>query len=283
MKKYIFLVFTASVFLFGCKKSDLETYHSADNIYLDYPFVNGKPDTSKLIYSFAYVQGIDKDTIWVPVKISGVHEHRDRKFLLSVVDTATTALANLHYEQLKAFYVMPADSGTTHIPVIIKNIDTTLVNKSVTLTVRISGGADFKTGLPTDIRTKKIYFSNRLEQPVWWQYWAGSMGTYSRVKHQLFLISSGATDLVEFTVPDFYLQIPRDLYYISNTHEFLTHPFDWVKQHPEKGYTLTKRNDGSGDYDFYNVNAPGKKFYLKYFSQANTYVFIDENGNQVII
>ena len=284
MKRKILLVFLACAAMFACKKDTKLTYNSSDNIYLNYPNILtlANPINDSLIYTFAYTPGIDKDTLWVPIIVSGDRVAHDRKFLLSVVDSSTTAVSNLHYEPLKPFYIMPADSGTTHVPVIIKNIDTALNNKSVVLTVRVSGGTDFGSSLPIGVRTKKIFFSNRLEQPAWWQYW-GQLGPYSRVKHQLFLISSGTTDLVEFTVPDFYLQIPRDLYYISNTHEFLIHPFDWVQQHPEKGYVLTQRTDGTGDYDFYNINAPAKKFYLKYFSQAGVYVFIDENGNQVII
>jgi hypothetical protein len=276
MKKNIFFVLLICTAMFGCKKDPIHTYNSTDNIYLNYP------NTDSLVYSFAFNQGSDRDTIWVPVSISGTRANHDKKFVLSVVDGATTAVRTLHFEPLKPFYIMPADSGTTHVPVIIRNIDTGLVNYSVILTVRVSGGTDFNSNLPEDIRTKRIFFSNRLEQPAWWQYW-GQLGSYSRTKHQLFLISSGTTDLVEFTVPDFYLQIPRDLYYIGNTHEFLTYPFDWVQQHPEKGYVLTKRTDGTGDYDFYNVNAPNKKFQLKYFSQTGTYIFIDEYGGQIII
>lgn len=173
---------------------------------------------------------------------------------------------------------MPADSGLVHIPVIIKNTDTALAFKSVVLVVRVSGGADFGSSLPEDLRSKKIYFSNRLEQPDWWKFW---LGQYSRVKHQLFLISSGATDLIDPTKPDAYLQIPRTLFYVDNMRVFLNYPFDWVQQNPAKGYVLTPRNDGTGDYDFYNVNTPTKKFYLKYFKAANKYVFIDENGNQI--
>jgi hypothetical protein len=35
---------------------------------------------------------------------------------------------------------------------------------------------------------------------------------------------------------------------------------------------------GSKDYDFYNSSSPEKKFYLKYYAQADKYFFVDENG-----
>lgn len=277
MKRNICYVFFICAAMFSCKKDVKQTYNSADNIYLNYP------NTDSLIYSFAYTQGVEEDTLWVPVIISGKRVSHDRKFALGVVDGSTTAVRTLHFEPLKPFYIMPADSGTVNVPVIIKNIDTGLVSKSVVLTIRVSGGEDFGSSLPTDIRSKRIFFSNRLEEPVWWKFW-GQLGAYNRTKHQLFLISSGTTDLVvPNSYPDWYYEIPRTLYYISNTHEFVTYPFDWVKAHPEKGYVLVKRNDDTGDYDFYNTGAPTKKFLLKYFKSADKYVFIDENGNQINI
>jgi hypothetical protein len=282
MKRTIFSVFIVCTAILGCKKDAKLTYNSTDNIYLNYSSPD-KPNRDTIVFSFAYTQGVEKDTIWVPVAISGKKVNRDRKFAMNVVDGGTTAVRTLHFEPLKPFYIMPADSGTTKVPVIIKNIDTGLTSKSVVLTVRISGGTDFGSSLPEGIRTKSIIYSNRLEEPDWWKYW-GQLGPYNRTKHQLFLISSGSTSLViPNSSPDWYTEIPRTLYYISNVHEFVTYPFDWVKSHPEKGYVLVKRTDNSGDYDFYNVNAPSKKFLLKYFPAADKYVFIDENKNQINI
>jgi hypothetical protein len=282
MKKNIFWCFIICATIQGCKKEVKPTYQSADNIYLNYGKADN-PTTDSIIFSFALTPGLERDTIWVPVIISGKTTSHDRKFNFGVVEgSSSTAVRNLHFEPLKPFYIMPADSGTVKIPVVIKNIDTALVNKSVFLTVRVSGGEDFKTELPEYLRSKRIFFSNRLEEPAWWKDW-GQLGKYSRIKHQLFLISSGTQDLVQFSKPNYFLEIPRDLYYIANTHEFLTYPFDWVKNNPQRGYVLTMRNNGTGDYDFYNIAAPTKKFWLKYFKSANTYVFIDENNDQVII
>ncbi|WP_158800069.1 DUF4843 domain-containing protein [Pedobacter sp. L105] len=280
MKRNLFFILLATAMLFACKKDTKLTYNSPDNIYLNYLDKNGNQDTTSLTYSFAYTQGVVRDTIWLPVILSGKHADHDRKFAIDVVDLATTAISGLHYEPLKSFYILPKDSGTVRVPLILKNTDAALMNKSVSLTVRVSGGEDFKTNLPVSVRTKEIIFSNRLEEPIWWKFWA-QLGTYSRVKHQLFLISSGTTDLIDPSQPDAYLQIPRVLYYLENTRVFLTYPFDWVKENPQKGYVLTQRNDGTGDYDFYNTSTPTVKFYLKFFSQAGVYVFIDENGNQV--
>lgn len=283
MKRNIFYVLVVVAAFLGCKKDQLLTYGSRDNVYLNYKDKDGNQDTSVLTYSFAYNPTLAKDTIWVPVIIAGQRSKNERKFAISVVDTATTAKAGTHYEALKPFYIMPPDSGTIKVPVIIKNSDPELANKSVMLTIMVSGGEDFGSLLPVSLRTRSILYSARLEQPAWWIYWMGNLGAYSRIKHQLFLISSGTTDLVDMSKPDAYLQIPRTLYYIDNVRTFINDPFAWVARYSEKGYVLTKRAGGSKDYDFYNSSSPDKKFYLKYYEQADRYFFVDENGQQVII
>ncbi len=276
MKKNILFVLLAFMVLIACKKDKQLVYSSADNIYFDYK------RSDSLIYTFAYTPAVALDTIFLPVKISGIRVNHDRKFFLNVVDSASTAVSNLHYIALKPSYVLPADSGTIHVPVILKNTDVALATKSVSLTIRVSGGTDFSSMLPDSMRVKKIFFSNRLEKPIWWEDW-DQLGTYTRVKHKLFLISSGTRDLIVVTGnPLAYQDIPRDLFYISNMRAFLADPFDWVKQNTAKGYVLTLASDGSGDYDFYNVNAPTQKIKLKYYKNGS-YIFIDENGGQVLV
>lgn len=276
MKKHLFFILCLAATLCGCKKDKELLYNSQDNIYFNY----ASKDT--LSYSFALNLGQAQDTLMIPVIITGKTVNYARTFQVSVLADSTTAVSSLDYEPLKSSYTMPADSGQVHIPVIIKNIDTALNSKSVVLTIRVSGGKDFGSSFYEAMRTKQILFSNRLEEPDWWPSWQGELGNYSRTKHQLFLISSGTTDLVVVIGnPNAYLDIPRALFYISNFKAFLTDPFGWVKANPTKGYVLTARNDGTGDYDFYNVNTPTKKIHLQYFAQADTYVFIDENGQQV--
>lgn len=279
MKRSLFFA-TIICVLFSCKKVEVLSYDvQKDNIYLNYQLA----DSGNVVYSFAYHPALEQDTVWIPVIVSGMPVHHDRHFAFTVVDSTTTAVQGLHFEPLQAAYTLPADSGTTKVPVILLNKDTSLETKSVFLTIKINGGQDFDSRLPDTIRTKTIFFSSRLEQPEWWAGW-GEMGPYSRVKHQLFLISSGTTDLVvKGSYPDWYLEIPRSLYYIANTRAFLNHPFEWVRDNPSSGYILEKRTDGTEDYDFYNPSLPNKKFYLKYFPAADKYVFIDENGQQVTL
>lgn len=282
MKKNIYAILMLSLLLMACKKDQKFLYESTDNIYLDYYDKDGVLDTASLTYSFSKSPGLASDTIWVPVKISGKRVAHDRKFVLTIVDTATTATSGLHYEPLKAFYIMPADSGKINAPLIIKNIDPELSNKSVAITFRIIGTQDFNQDLPVVSRTKKLVFSNRLEKPSWWIFWQGQLGEYTRVTHQLFLISGGK-DLVDMSKPEAYLQIPRTLYYLENVRQLVSDPFTWVERHPEAGYVVTKRNDATKDYDFYNINSPEIKFYVKYIEQVDRYFFINESGKQIVM
>lgn len=281
--KNIYNILLLSLLLFACKKNEITQYESdMDNISLNYLDLDGNRDTTTLTYSFAESPGLASDTIWVPVTVAGKRVSNDRKFILSVVDTSTTAKVALHYEALKPYYVMPADSGKVLVPVVLKNTDPELANSSVVLALRVVGGEDFKGLLPVSIRSKRIMYSNRLEQPIWWAWWPGQLGPYTRTTHKLYLISGGG-ELVNTSAPNGFLGIPRSLYYLQNAKNFTRDPFTWVARYPEKGYVLTKRNDGTQDYDFYHMDSPTIKTLVKFFPQVNGYFFIDENGNQIIM
>lgn len=283
MKKTIFYSLLLSVLFVACKKDVDFAYDSTDNIYLNYLNDDGTQDTLPVTYSFAYSPGLAKDTLWVPVKIAGKRVNHDRKFKIAVVASLTNAQPELHYEPLKAEYIMPADSGTIKIPIVIKNIDPALAEKSVALTIDAVASVDFGELLPVKLRRRMLIFSNRLEEPSWWKYWQGNLGgPYTRVVHQLFLISGGK-DLVNPASPNGYLEIPRTLYYIENLRNLANDPFTWVSRNPEKGYVLTKRTDGTQDYDFYNVNSPTIKFTVKFYPQVNGYFFVNEQGAQIVL
>lgn len=283
MKKNIFYFLLLSIIFWACKKNEMMPYISSDNVYLHYLDENGNQDTTTISYSFAYNPSLAQDTIWIPIIVTGPKVSHSRQFVLSVVDSLTTAVKGTHYEALKASYTLPADSGTFKIPVILKNTDETLANKSVTLGLRTIAGGDFSAELPLNLRTKKVIFSNRLERPSWWGYWQSQLGDYGRVKHQLFIIVAGNVSLVDTSKPNAYLEIPRSLYYIDNFRVFLKDPATWIARNPDKGYVLVKKTNGSDEYEFYSESAPAKRFTLRFFAQVNGYFFIDESGKQIII
>src|SRR5690606_6369041 len=113
MKKNILYLFLLVLFSSACKKADEMLFEANDNIYFNYLTAGGEADTSTITYSFAYSPGLAKDTLWIPVKISGQRSATDRRFQLQEIDSLTTADADLHYEGLQEFYTLPADSGST--------------------------------------------------------------------------------------------------------------------------------------------------------------------------
>ncbi len=268
MKNLIIILIT-TLGISSCNKDADFVYDLPDSVYFNFE----DTASSKIVYTFAYDPELVADTLFLPVKISGKRVPFSRSIRIAVVDSATTASPTLHYEAFRETYEIPSDSGTFSLPVIIYNKDPELDVSTVTLAFSLQPSADFETELPHMI-TGRISFSNRLEQPGWWIYWMSSLGMYSRVKHQLFLISSGTIEMPDMSEPDAYLQVPKALYHVAQYKAFLSDPFSWVQAHPE--YALSESTDG--DYDFYLKEAPGKIIVLKRNQATNSYYFIDENG-----
>src|SRR5690606_9561378 len=106
----------------------------------------------------------------------------------------------------------------------------------------------------------------------WWSMW---LGAYSRVKHQLFLI---VTEQRSLTMDG--LDAPKNLYFANLLTLMLNDPFQWVADHPEKGYVLSET--GNGDtYAFYHEENPNRIIVLKRNAGSGRYFFIDEEGKEV--
>lgn len=253
----------------SCKKTQEVRYHSQDNVYFDF---NPASNRDSVIYTFAYTPSLSQDTIFLPVRISGIRVDHDRKFGVMVVDKGTTATANTHYQPLKSEYIMPADSGTFRLPIILYNTDATLSEKSVVLNLKLTPSADLDTTI-NKIINARIVFSNKLEKPAWWSFWP--LGSYSQVKHQLWLIATGVRELTMAGT-----DAPQSLYFIGKLNNLLTDPFTWVTNNPAKGYVLTARSDGN--YDFYSTANPAKKILLRKNTATGRFYFIDENGIEII-
>jgi len=277
MKYIIAIAFICSI-LYSCKKVEEVRYQAADNIYF-----NLITDTAKqiradsILYSFALFPEKASDTVYLPVRISGSRVKTDRKFRLEVVDSATTAVAGLHYQPLEESYTIPADSGTARVPVILLNTDTALANKTVRIKFNLVATSDFQVDYK-HWDTLHLIFSNRLEKPVWWDVWIGMLGAYSRIKYELFIRVSGTTELpptnTDATVT------PKVLYFTRRLQAFLADPMQWVKDNPDAGYTITKADDGN--YYFYAIANPEKKYLLELNPADNRYYFRDENGNRIV-
>lgn len=275
MKKII--VFLSIVLCSACSKNESLVYNSSDNIYFDFTPDIKDDKTDSLVYSFAYSIGKELDTVFIPVRISGIRQKKDRTFSVGIIDTSTTAVASLHYQPLEKEYTIPADSGIFLLPVILLNKDTVLKTRSVIIYLSLQASADFGISFK-DLRTGFVKLSNKLEKPVWWDVWIGELGAYSRVKHELFIRAAGTTKLSASQAD--YMETPKTLYYIRRFKSFLQDPFKWVADYPEAGFVITLEADGN--YYFYSSGNPDNKYLLEKNASDGKYYFKDENGNRIV-
>lgn len=277
MKKILITGVFGLVCFSACEKAVEQVYTSPDNIYFDFNDPeNENVRIDSIGYSFALYPEKGTDTVYLPVRITGMRKSMDRAFRITVIDSSTTAVAGVHYKALEPEYIMPADSGQVKVPVILYGTDALLLEQSVRIKFRLASTADFAvTNHSYD--TAKVIFSNRLEQPVWWNVWAGELGAYSRVKHELFIRTSGTTEMPATPSGEV---VPMALFYSRTFRSFLNDPFAWVAANPGKGYTIAQ--DGTGKYEFFSITNPDKAYPLELNPADNKYYFMDENGNRII-
>lgn len=271
MKRALMILFVAGSLLTACKKDQELVYNSTDNVYFD--FQGSERDS--LLYTFAYEPTRAADTIYLPVRLSGIRSNTSRRFILKAEPDSSTALPLTHYKPFEDSYTIGKDSGVRQVPLIIYNTDSLLQKRSVTLKFRLYATSDLGVAIPTLIYGNLV-FSSKLERPDWWSMWMGDY--YSQVKHQFFIIvTDGVTTLT--TGSQGGLDAPKNLYLVSLLTTFLSNPAGWIAKNPNKGYVLSKQPDGS--YVFYNTSNPSKKIPYRYDTQAGAWYFIDENGNEV--
>ncbi|WP_285008982.1 DUF4843 domain-containing protein [Pedobacter faecalis] len=271
MRSYI-LILGIIIALASCKKAEEMRFDHTAGVYFDFQF-DGRKDS--LVETFAYNPTLAQDTVWIPVRISGVRTGAPRTFRARIETDSTSAVEGLHYEALKDNYTIPANAGFAWLPFVIYNKDPELENRAVSAIIKLTASEDFHIENPYWIRAK-VVFSAKLEKPHWWDMWP--LPPYSRVKHELFIIVTGVTELSTDG-----LDAPKNLYITGLLTTMLNNPFNWVTKNAAKGYRLEEVTPGNADsYYFFNINNPTKKTLLRKNQQNGKYYFIDENGNEVI-
>lgn len=270
MKNITIFFLMAVALMTACQKQQIASFKGSENLYFDIG-IDGFTDS--VLYTFAKFPGKQKDTVFIPVRVAGDRTvEKDRTYSVKIIDSATTALPDIHYQPLSERYVFSAGNGIQRLPVVLYNTDTLLLKRTYTMMLEIVPGGDFNADL-SKLITTRLVFSAKLEKPYWWDMWLGSY--YSVVKHQLFRLAATTDDLSIQGI-----DAPKNLYYVDKLRALLTSPATWVNNNPDKGYVLTARPDG--DFDFYDAGIPGRKFLYKKDPASGKYYFMDENGIKVI-
>ena len=277
MKKIIFLSLIIGVLLSSCQKAVEMKYVGVTNIV----FGVSTDTLTPIVYSFLEHPNVkDVDTIYVPVRIQGNRASYDRKVNISVVKDSTTAIEGTHYVPLKAEYIMPADSGSIQIPVIIKKGDNKLNLSTIKLALRLIPNEFF--GLNTAYQYTSITFSNTLKKPVWWTFWQSNLPKFSVTAYSLVTKVTGRTAFATSYANDPLLYI--SIYamtsvwgpFFSSTLPDVQSLTTWVSNHP--GWVLTKHTTDN-DYDLYQSSDPTTKFRYGLVSSGSTiYGVYDEKG-----
>lgn len=279
MKKYILisLSLVLGVLLYSCQKATEMRYIGVTNAV----FGTTSDTLTPIVYSFLeHPEVKDIDTIYVPVRIQGNRAHIDRPIKISVVKDSTTAVEGKHYEALKTQYVIPADSGSIQVPVIIKKGDNLLNLSTVKIGLRIEPNEYF--GSNPGYQYTSVTFSNTLKKPVWWSYWESNLPKFTMTAYSLVTKITGRTSFSNsadgsslFYVSVYAMTSVWNPFFTSTSRDVQSLT-TWVDNHPE--WVLTKHANDN-DYDFYQSSDPSTKFRFGIVSSGSSiYGFFDETG-----
>jgi hypothetical protein len=169
------------------------------SVYFQLSEEYGKENIDSLSYSFAY-NDLDRDTVFMQVKIIGNPANYDRFFNVVILDSLTSAKPNVHYEELELAYKVPADSIYGRIPIILNNSDHTLKDSVFQISLQLLESEDFQLGVKERL-SAKLSFTDRLVQPSSWFVLRYFFGSYNRKKHEIFI------QLYERDFPDDYMEV----------------------------------------------------------------------------
>ena len=132
---------------------------------------------------------ITDSTVSVLVETIGELQSEERFYKLQIIDTATTVIANLHYNQFDLNRKIK--SNATHDTLKIKINRRALDDHSdYVLTLGIDESSPLQPQILERSLTK-IVFNNRLDMPIWWTSVAYWLGEYDVRKYQKVIEYNG--------------------------------------------------------------------------------------------
>lgn len=202
---YSVIIFLALLALLAaCKRENIsDSFAAQPAVYFIYNSsrVFGG-DIDQLSYSFVSKGSeVTRDTIWLPVRITGSTADHDRTVALVPVSQGTTAVKDVHYKLLD--YKISKNSFRDSLGVVLLR-DASLRDTAMTLHLRIQPTSDFPVlmqdtlmgdGLFYSRSEVKIKFTDRLLKPDDWEsYLIIFFGDYSQVKLRFMTVALGVYD-----------------------------------------------------------------------------------------
>lgn len=188
MKKYNLLFIPVCVLLFACTENEVAEY-SADR----YLYFSKSGVTDSVLFSFSNYPGTEDYKLGLEVKLIGDLLPENMEYKISVVDSATTAVADDYRLNFSPEFSRGKVADTLFVTL---HNSGKLQTESVKLVIRIEANEVFQQGLTT-YREARIIFNDMISCPPWWDEDMALfyLGDYSAEKYRAFIICTHVNDL----------------------------------------------------------------------------------------
>lgn len=181
--------------LCACTKNEYITYGEKNGLV----FKKGENLTTadSLVFSFVTeaVRG-DKDTVWIPIALTGVPQSEDKKFAL-VIDAKSTAEENKHFKLTET--VFPAGKTEMLYPIVmLRAKELEKESRSFRLAIKENESFDVGAASSNTYSAINIRVLDRVIKPSWWggaeNYY---YGTYSHTKYRFMIDVIGISNFAQ--------------------------------------------------------------------------------------
>ena len=173
----------ASLGLFNACEKDIMSYEQDARAYF-YERANdlNKTRINSRKYTFLTLpQSLDRDTVYIKVKIMGDTAAYDRYVIGKVIEEGSTAVEGEDFNFIPG--LVPAGSVEGNLAVVLYRTPK-LKSTNVQLNIAIGDSKDFKSGITED-SSFTLSWADKLQQPDNWPLWY--FGAYSDTKYQFVL------------------------------------------------------------------------------------------------
>ena len=209
MKLYSWVVCVGAACLWGACEKDLDKYTGKDYIR----FSNDCSEDS-IQYNFGLAGKIEADRIPLEMIVSGSTPDYDRSYSV-VINEATTAKEGEHFKLLSGNLVIRKGRVSDTLWLDVMNCEE-LKGRNLYLQLDLQENNNFSLCFP-DHNICKIYLSDIIEKPEWWDEWQDTegLGQYTEKKFRLFVQVSGIADLGKEEYPEKREAILKFKYYLE--------------------------------------------------------------------